>query len=50
MIPYLVGLGMTNYIVTYIVTYNIVVQGDLATAVIFMSCQIFGFNLGATCI
>lgn len=41
---YLVGFGMTNYIVTY----NIVAQGDIA--VIFMNCQIFGFNLGTTCI
>lgn len=43
-IPYLVELGMTNSIVMY----NIVAQGDIA--VIFMNCQIFGFNLGTTCI
>lgn len=41
-IPYLVVLGMTNYMVTY----NIVAQGHIA--VIFMNCQIFGFNLGTT--
>lgn len=39
-IPYLAGLGITKYIITY----NRVSQGDIA--IIFMNCQIFGFNLG----
>lgn len=39
-IPYLDRIGYDQYIVTY----NTVAQGDIR--VIFMNCQIFGFNLG----
>lgn len=41
-IPYLAGLGITKYIITC----NRVSRGDIG--VIFMNCQIFGFNLGTT--